>query len=80
MLLWFCIFILSGGLLTSNISSSQSGNKATEQCNLSTNQVDITPFAFIFSQTPIQSRHPPLPILRRQKTQKEEIHGMERGP
>ena len=72
--------LLSGILLTINLSISKYGNKVKEQCNLSTNQVKSISFAFIFTQTHIQAHHPPPPLLRHQRIQTEEIHGIAWGP
>ena len=72
--------ILSGSLLTVNISISKSVNKATEQCNLSTNQVDRISFEFLFTQTPIQESHHPTPLPLRQRIQMELTHSMTQGP
>ena len=75
------LFVLMYGiLLTSNISRSQPRNKATEQCNLTKNQPNITSFVFIFYQTPIRARHPPTPLLQQQRIHMDKRHGMEWVP
>ena len=75
----YVFILLSERLLTSNISISKSESNETEQPNLSTNQVNITSFAFLFTRTPNWSNQPLPPLLRRQLIHMEEIHGMAWG-
>ena len=73
-------FLFSGRLMTDNLSISKSKNKETDQCNIITNQFNITTFAFLFTLTPIQVCHPPSPPLWYQRIQMEERHYMAWGP
>ena len=76
-IIWLCIcsFIFE----PSNKWYLKSGNKATEQCNVSKNQVYSTLFIFLFAWIHFRAHYPPLPPLWRQWIQTEEIHGMEWG-
>ena len=67
--------LLSCSLLINNISRSQSVNKATEQCNLSTNQFNSTLFAFLFTWIPLRVCHYFLSILWREQLKMKERHG-----